>query len=105
MCAGALIQGKEVEDFANFSKESKTKRNARRKRYQEEEEEAVEHAKFLDKTSKAKSSPKRKAKGDDFDLVAALQNRAAQRRVQGEAFLNDLEARYCQPKKSKKSSK
>lgn len=103
----SLIQGKEVDDFKSFSSESETKKSTRRKRYQEEEVEAEEHSKFLDKsknTTKKRKNGKAKNDDDSFDLVAVMQKRNAERRVQGEAFLAGLEAKYCQPspKKSKK---
>lgn len=114
----SLIQNKEVKSFKNFTNESPTKKSNRKKRYMEEEEEAVEHEEFLKKEkekeeegekfstskSRSKKSKTNKAAGD-FDLVAMLEKRSAERRVQGEAFLADLEARYCKPTSKKKAKK
>ena len=102
----SMIAGKEIKDFKNFSKESEKKKSARRKRYEEEEVEAVEHEEYLAGKERSKSKSKSKEQGQgDFDLVAMMQKRNAERRVQGEAFLADLEAKYCKPKKAKKGSK
>lgn len=110
------VEEGELKSFRAFTGESEKKKEAREKRYRKEEEEAEEHAKFLaqekvnetgknSEKSDGKNSRKgtKKGKNDDFDLVAVMEARMAKRRVQGEAFLNDLEKKYCQPKKSKKN--
>merc|ERR1711879_206128 len=103
------IEEGDLKSFRAFTNETKKKKEARKRRYEDEEKEAEEHAKFLAEEnnnkknqSKSKKSKTNKDNGD-FDLVAVMEERMAQRRIQGEAFLNDLEKKYCQPKK--KSSK
>jgi len=94
------ISSGELKSYKTFTNESDKKKQARIARFKEEEEEAIEHKKFtLEKSSKKSSS---KNKFEDFDLIAALDKRHAERRIQGEAFLADLERRYCSPKKKTK---
>jgi len=100
-----LIAGKEIDAFKNFTKESKSKKSKRSKRFEDEAKEAVEHEAFLLEKSGKKKQQKRgqsSKKNDDFDLIAVMQERQAARRVQGEAFLNGLEEKYCKPRKSAK---
>jgi len=100
------IEDGDLKSLRAFTNETKKKKEARKRRYEEEEKEAEEHAKFLaeeNNNKKSQSKSKKSKKNDDFDLVAVMEERMAQRRIQGEAFLNDLEKKYCQPKK--KSSK
>lgn len=109
-----LIAGKEIESFKNFTKESASKKAKRSKRLADEAEEAIEHEAFLlekeeeAQTKKGKKNTSKKTekngKNDDFDLIAVMQERQAARRVQGEAFLNSLEAKYCKPKKVSKKA-
>jgi len=97
-----MIESEEIKAYKIFTNETAKKRNARHNRLKKEAEEAEEHAAFLAEEN-SKKSKKSKA-GGDFDLVAVMEERMAKRRVQGEAFLADLERKYCQPKKKAKSS-
>ena len=100
------IEDGELKSYRAFTNESKKKKDARKKRYEEEEKEAEEHSKFLaEENNNKKTKAKKKKQGEEFDLVAVMEERMAKRRIQGEAFLNDLERKYCQSSKSKKSKK
>ena len=91
-----FIEKGELKSYKAYTHESAKKKKDREARYKEEEVEAEEHKKFtLEKSAK-------KSKNEPFDLIAALDKRHAERRVQGEAFLADLERRYAQPKKKAK---
>lgn len=90
-----LINAGELPDFDAFSKESKKKKAARKRKAKKEEKEAEEMREELYKNAPVK---------DDSEnaLAALIQNRQGQRM---DSLMASLEAKYCQPKKTKKGGK
>merc|ERR1712168_1650388 len=100
-----MILDQEIKPYKAFKNESKKKSDARHKKAADEAEEAIEHAKFLEKNNNSTKAKSKHSGGGDFDLVAMLEKRNAERRVQGEAFLANLEKKYCSPAKKSKINK
>ncbi|CAN8003218.1 unnamed protein product [Ixodes hexagonus] len=77
-----LIAKEEVEAYPKFTKEPKKKRNARRDRYLAEAKEAEES-------------------GAMGDLASAIIKRQRSREQSFNSLIDNIEARYCKPKKKK----
>ncbi|XP_041371848.1 dnaJ homolog subfamily C member 9-like [Gigantopelta aegis] len=82
-----LICKKELPDFKNFSKESKTKKKARQKKAESEADEAEKAATELGLKDKS--------------LTALIKNRQKTREAAADNFFAQLEAKYAEPKPKK----
>ncbi|XP_071824798.1 dnaJ homolog subfamily C member 9-like isoform X1 [Apostichopus japonicus] len=87
-----LIESEELPEFDTFSKENKKKKSARKRKAKKEAKEAEEMKKeFYSKASIQEDSGNA--------LATMIQSRQNQRM---DSLMANLEAKYCQPKKTKK---
>ncbi|KAM0276378.1 hypothetical protein ACHAQH_006826 [Verticillium albo-atrum] len=100
----AAIESGDVAPFTAYTKESAKSKAARVKAARAEGQEAEEYAKELgvhDKLFGNKKKGKKGKKDDEMDLAALIQQNQAKRAN----FLQDLEAKYAAPSKTKKGKK
>ncbi|KAL9948359.1 hypothetical protein ACHAQF_000907 [Verticillium nonalfalfae] len=100
----AAIKAGDVPPFTAYTKESAKSKTARVKAAKAEGQEAEEYAKELgvhDKLFGNKKKGKKNKKDDEMDLAALIQQNQAKRAN----FLQDLEAKYAAPSKTKTGKK
>ncbi|KAF3359713.1 putative J domain-containing protein like [Verticillium longisporum] len=100
----AAIKSGDVPPFTAYTKESAKSKAARVKAAKAEGQEAEEYAKELgvhDKLFGNKKKGKKNKKDDEMDLAALIQQNQAKRAN----FLQDLEAKYAAPSKTKTGKK
>lgn len=103
------IENREVPSFRSFTKESKTRREARVKKARAEATEAEEYAKELGVHEKLYNDKKSKKKGKESSedgLAALISKRQADRQNQSTSFLDRLAEKYgATESKGKKGKK
>lgn len=89
-----LINEGELPEFDSFTKESKKKKAARKRKAKKEEKEAEEMRKELSIKAPAEDEE------DSANALATIIQRRQNQRM--DTLMASLEAKYCQPKKTKK---